>query len=105
MHQTNCVVVGARDLEEDLAAVGPGHRAAGTASAAAVTSDQWTELAARLVFTRAANRGTEMNLQGTRTATKSKCDGIAADVLVGHRLSFTGNRVEIDGVATRAARP
>jgi uncharacterized protein (TIGR03067 family) len=34
-------------------------------------------------------------LQGTWTATRAERDGKAADDVVGHRLSFTGNRFEI----------
>jgi uncharacterized protein (TIGR03067 family) len=34
----------------------------------------------------------QKNLQGTWAATKAERDGKAADDLVGHRLSFTGNR-------------
>jgi uncharacterized protein (TIGR03067 family) len=34
-------------------------------------------------------------LQGTWTATKAERDGQAADDVVGHRLSFTGNRFQI----------
>jgi uncharacterized protein (TIGR03067 family) len=34
-------------------------------------------------------------LQGTWTATRAERDGQAADDIVGHRLSFTGNRFEI----------
>jgi uncharacterized protein (TIGR03067 family) len=34
-------------------------------------------------------------LQGTWTATKAERDGKAADDVVGHRLSFTGNRFQI----------
>jgi uncharacterized protein (TIGR03067 family) len=37
-----------------------------------------------------------MKLQGTWTAIKAERDGKAADDVVGHRLSFTGNRFEID---------
>jgi len=37
----------------------------------------------------------EMTLQGTWIATKAEQDGKAADDLVGHRLSFMGNRFEI----------
>jgi uncharacterized protein (TIGR03067 family) len=35
------------------------------------------------------------NLQGTWTATKAERDGKAADDVVGHRLSFTGDRFRI----------
>jgi uncharacterized protein (TIGR03067 family) len=34
-------------------------------------------------------------LQGTWTATKAERDGKAADDVVGHRLTFTGNRFQI----------
>ena len=34
-------------------------------------------------------------LQGTWTATKAERDGNAADDVVGHRLSFTGNRFQV----------
>jgi hypothetical protein len=34
----------------------------------------------------------QQKLQGTWTATKAERDGNAADDVVGHRLSFTGNR-------------
>ena len=34
-------------------------------------------------------------LQGTWTATRAERDGKAADDVVGHRLSFTGNRFQI----------
>jgi uncharacterized protein (TIGR03067 family) len=37
-----------------------------------------------------------MKLQGTWTAIKAERDGKGADDVVGHRLSFTGNRFEID---------
>ena len=37
----------------------------------------------------------QKNLQGTWAATKAERDGKAADDVVGHRLSFTGNRFEI----------
>jgi uncharacterized protein (TIGR03067 family) len=36
------------------------------------------------------------NLQGTWTATKAERDGKAADDVVGHRLSFAGNRFRIE---------
>jgi uncharacterized protein (TIGR03067 family) len=38
---------------------------------------------------------TQKQLQGTWTATKAERDGTAADDVVGHRLSFTGNRFQI----------
>jgi uncharacterized protein (TIGR03067 family) len=37
----------------------------------------------------------QKKLQGTWTATKAERDGNAADDVVGHRLSFTGNRFQI----------
>ena len=37
----------------------------------------------------------QKKLQGTWTATKAERDGKAADDVVGHRISFTGNRFEI----------
>ena len=40
-------------------------------------------------------RAAETTLQGTWIATKAEQDGKAADDLVGHRLSFMGNRFEI----------
>ena len=38
---------------------------------------------------------TQKKLQGTWTATKAERDGKAADDVVGHRLSFTGDRFQI----------
>ena len=38
---------------------------------------------------------TKKKLQGTWTATRAERDGNAADDVVGHRLSFTGNRFQI----------
>ena len=40
-------------------------------------------------------KAAETTLQGTWIATKAEQDGKAADDLVGHRLSFMGNRFEI----------
>jgi uncharacterized protein (TIGR03067 family) len=37
----------------------------------------------------------QKKLQGTWTATKAERDGKAAEDVVGHRLSFTGNRFQI----------
>ena len=37
----------------------------------------------------------QKKLQGTWVATKAERDGSAADDVVGHRLSFTGNRFQI----------
>jgi uncharacterized protein (TIGR03067 family) len=39
--------------------------------------------------------GAVEKLQGTWTTTKAERDGKAADDVVGHRLSFTGNRFQI----------
>jgi len=38
----------------------------------------------------------QSKLQGTWTATKAERDGKAADDVVGHRLSLTGNRFQIE---------
>src|SRR5262249_16904430 len=40
-------------------------------------------------------KAADTTLQGTWVATKAEQDGKAADNLVGHRLSFMGNRFEI----------
>ena len=40
-------------------------------------------------------KAAETTLQGTWIATKAEQDGKAADDVVGHRLSFTGNRFQI----------
>ena len=40
-------------------------------------------------------KAAETTLQGTWIASKAEQDGKAADDLVGHRLSFMGNRFEI----------
>lgn len=45
-------------------------------------------------FAQAAEES-QKKLQGTWTATKAEHDGKAAGDLVGHRLSFTGNRFQI----------
>ena len=47
-----------------------------------------------LSFAQAAEKA-QKNLQGSWTATKAERDGKAADDVVGHRLSFTGNRFRI----------
>jgi uncharacterized protein (TIGR03067 family) len=47
-----------------------------------------------LVFAQSAEE-TRKKLQGTWTATKAERDGKAAADVVGHRLSFSGNRFEI----------
>jgi uncharacterized protein (TIGR03067 family) len=38
---------------------------------------------------------TQKNLQGSWVATKAERDGKAADDVLGHRLSFSGNRFQI----------
>jgi uncharacterized protein (TIGR03067 family) len=45
-------------------------------------------------FAQPAEQG-QQQLQGTWTATKAERDGKAADDVVGHRLSFTGSRFQI----------
>jgi uncharacterized protein (DUF2147 family) len=47
-----------------------------------------------LAFAQSADDA-QQKLQGTWTATKAERDGNAADDVVGHRLSFTGNRFQI----------
>jgi uncharacterized protein (TIGR03067 family) len=47
-----------------------------------------------LSFAQAAEEP-QKKLRGTWTATKAERDGKAADDVVGHRLSFTGNRFQI----------
>jgi uncharacterized protein (TIGR03067 family) len=47
-----------------------------------------------LSFAHAAEEA-QKKLQGTWTATKAERDGKTADDVVGHRLSFTGNRFQI----------
>jgi uncharacterized protein (TIGR03067 family) len=47
-----------------------------------------------LAFAQSADDAQE-KLQGTWTATKAERDGQAVDDVVGHRLSFTGNRFQI----------
>ena len=56
----------------------------------------WLILGTWLVpaFAQAAEEA-QKKLQGTWTATKAERDGKAADDVVGHRLSFTGNRFQI----------
>jgi uncharacterized protein (TIGR03067 family) len=56
----------------------------------------WLILGTRLVpaFAQPAEEA-QKKLQGTWTATKAERDGKAADDVVGHRLSFTGNRFHI----------
>ena len=48
-----------------------------------------------LPFARAADEA-QKKLQGTWTATKAERDGKAADDVVGHRLSFSGKRFQIE---------
>jgi uncharacterized protein (TIGR03067 family) len=56
----------------------------------------WLILGTGLVpaFAHRAEEGPK-KLQGTWAATKAERDGKAADYVVGHRLSFTGNRFQI----------
>lgn len=56
----------------------------------------WVILGAGLApaFAQPAGQGHE-KLQGTWTATEAERDGKAADDVVGHRLSFTGRRFQI----------
>ena len=63
----------------------------------------WLILGTWLVpaFAQAAEEA-QKKLQGTWTATKAERDGKAADDVVGHRLSFTGNRFQI---RSRAGKP
>ena len=53
-----------------------------------------TVVAYGLAFAQPAE-DTQKKLQGTWTATQAERDGKAADDVVGHRLSFTGNRFQI----------
>ena len=56
----------------------------------------WLIIATGLVLAGALPaKAAETTLQGTWIATKAEQDGKAADDLVGHRLSFMGNRFEI----------
>jgi uncharacterized protein (TIGR03067 family) len=56
----------------------------------------WLIIATGLVLACALPaKAAETTLQGTWIATKAEQDGKAADDLVGHRLSFMGNRFEI----------
>ena len=56
----------------------------------------WLILGTRLVLAFAQPaEDTQKKLQGTWTATQAERDGNAADDVVGHRLSFTGNRFQI----------
>ena len=53
-----------------------------------------TVVAYGLAFAQPAE-DTQKQLQGTWTSTKAERDGKAADDVVGHRLSLTGNRFQI----------
>jgi uncharacterized protein (TIGR03067 family) len=56
----------------------------------------WLILGIGLVFSFAHATGeAQKKLQGSWTATKAERDGKAADDVVGHRLSFSGNRFQI----------
>ena len=57
----------------------------------------WPILVSALVTAAAAQPAQEaqQQLQGAWTATEGERDGKAADDVVGHRLSFTGNRFQI----------
>ena len=56
----------------------------------------WLIISTALVLACALTvKAAETTLQGTWIATKAEQDGKAADDLVGHRLSFMGNRFEI----------
>jgi uncharacterized protein (TIGR03067 family) len=56
----------------------------------------WLIISTGLVLTCALPaKAAETTLQGTWIATMAEQDGKAADDLVGHRLSFMGNRFEI----------
>ena len=54
----------------------------------------WLILGTGLVLAQPAEQA-QKQLQGTWIATKAERDGKAADDVVGHRLSFTGNRFQI----------
>src|SRR5437764_11357453 len=54
----------------------------------------WLILGTGLVLAQPAEQA-QKQLQGTWAATRAERDGKAADDVVGHRLSFTGNRFEI----------
>jgi len=55
----------------------------------------WLILGTGLVFAQPAEQA-QKQLEGTWIATKAERDGKAADDLVGHRLSFAGNRFQIE---------
>src|SRR6476646_9782816 len=54
----------------------------------------WLILGSGLVLAQPAEQA-QKQLEGTWIATKAERDGKAADDVVGHRLSFTGNRFQI----------
>jgi uncharacterized protein (TIGR03067 family) len=54
----------------------------------------WLILGTGLVLAQPAAQA-QKQLEGTWIATKAERDGKAADDVVGHRLSFTGNRFQI----------
>ena len=54
----------------------------------------WLILGTGLVLAQPAEQA-QKQLQGTWIATKAERDGKAAEDVVGHRLSFTGNRFQI----------
>ncbi len=54
----------------------------------------WLILGTGLALAQPAQEA-QKQLQGTWTATRAERDGKAADDVVGHRLSFTGNRFQI----------
>jgi uncharacterized protein (TIGR03067 family) len=54
----------------------------------------WWILGTGLVLAQPAEQ-VQKQLEGTWIATKAERDGKAADDVVGHRLSFTGNRFQI----------
>lgn len=56
----------------------------------------WLILGTGLFFASAySSEATQNELQGTWTATKAEQDGKSDTAVVGHRLSFTGNRFQI----------
>lgn len=56
----------------------------------------WLILGTGLILAFAQPAGeARKKLQGTWTATRAERDGKAADEVVGHRLSFTGNRFQL----------
>jgi hypothetical protein len=54
----------------------------------------WWILGTGLVLAQPTEQA-QKQLEGTWIATKAERDGKAADDVVGHRLSFTGNRFQI----------